>query len=241
MQRERYLILMAAGSGTRMGVDRPKQFIDLEGKAVLHHTISRLSEALPDVKFVVVLPQDWIIWWKEYCYRCNLITPQILVAGGITRFHSVRNALEKVPEGALVGIHDGVRPFVSPALVERLFAAAMTADGAIPVTPCTDTLKVLEYRADDIDSIGTGKVLKATGETVDRSRLFGAQTPQVFKSELIKSAYRQPYDEHFTDDASVAEAQKMNLSYLPGEKFNIKLTSRDDLILAKALFSTSLL
>ncbi len=235
MDRERYMIVMAAGSGTRMGVDRPKQFIDLKGKAVLHHTLERLSQGLPDLRFVVVLPSSWIAWWRQYCYSCSLVLPQVLVEGGITRFHSVRNALEKVPDGALVGIHDGVRPFVTPELVSSLYAAAEEKDGAVPVTPCIDTMKVLEKQ----EVSGGRTVLASTGEGVDRSRLYGAQTPQVFKSELIKKAYSLPYDERFTDDASVAEAQEMNLSWLMGERFNIKLTSQDDLVLAGALLSLS--
>ena len=236
MARDRYLILMAAGSGTRMGVDLPKQFIELNGKAVLHRTIERFVDQINDIKIITVLPEAYVDWWKDYCYRRNLFYTQILVKGGITRFHSVKNALEKVPSGALVAIHDGVRPFVSAKLVEALYKEAEISDAAIPVTPCVDTMKALKK----IDGPDGHKILvPMDSKIIDREHLFGAQTPQVFKSELIKNAYELPYDPSFTDDASVAQAKGINLSYLMGERFNIKLTSKDDLILAQALLSVS--
>ena len=106
MGRRRYVIIMAAGSGTRMGADRPKQFLEIGGKAILQKTMEVFLQASPGISVVTVLPEAFIDYWKDCCYRRNFTCPQILVKGGITRFHSVRNALERIPEGALVPVHD---------------------------------------------------------------------------------------------------------------------------------------
>ena len=225
---------MAAGSGTRMGAEKPKQFIELEGKAILQRTIEVFKDAYPDISVVTVLPEQHIEYWKDYCYRKSFVCPQILVKGGITRFHSVKNALKKVPDGAVVAVHDGVRPFVSVDLVRRLFDEAESAVSAIPVLPCVDTMKVLSKTT---DNQGRELLAAVPGASVDRSVLFGAQTPQVFHSEVLKRAYEQAFDTAFTDDASVVEKYGKNLSYLIGERFNIKITTRDDLIIAGAVMS----
>ena len=229
MERKRYVIIMAAGSGTRMGADMPKQFIELCGKAVLQRTIEVFIEACPGIKVVTVLPEDHIAYWKSYCLKHNFICPQILVKGGITRFHSVRNALARIPDGALAAVHDGVRPLITPSKVRELFDRAEDCPGVIPVIPCVDTMKVL--MSSDSKDIWT----EAEGQTVDRSVLFGAQTPQVFQSEILKAAYDQPYDTLFTDDASVVSRYGKSLSYVMGERLNIKITTPEDMVLAKAV------
>ena len=218
---------MAAGSGTRMGTDMPKQFIELCGKAVLQRTIEVFREACPDIKVVTVLPEAHMDYWKSYCLKHSFTCPQILVKGGITRFHSVRNALERVPDGVLVAVHDGVRPLISQSLVRKMFEMAENVNGLIPVVPCVDTMRVLR---------NDGEVLEPVpGAVADRSVLYGVQTPQVFKSEILKAAYAQAYDTSFTDDASVVEKYGKNLSFVIGERFNIKLTTQDDLKIARAL------
>ena len=220
---------MAAGSGTRMGAELPKQFIELDGKAILQKTIEVFLNACPGINVITVLPESHIGYWRKYCLDRNFICPQVLVKGGITRFHSVRNALEKVPDGALVAVHDGVRPLISESFVNEIFKAAEDVPALIPVIPCVDTMKVLENR--------DGKLVTMEGQTADRSVLYGAQTPQIFHSEVLKSAYAQAYDTAFTDDASVVHKYGKNLSYLIGERFNIKITTQDDLVLAKAILS----
>ncbi len=220
---------MAAGSGTRMGAQMPKQFLEIDGKAILQKTIEVFLEACPGINVVTVLPKDHMDYWRNYCLEHNFICPQILVSGGITRFHSVRNALDKIPHGAVVGVHDGVRPLVSPELVRDMYAKAENADALIPVTPCVDTVKVLHKKGDELVSV--------PGETADRSVLYGAQTPQIFHSEIIKEAYSMAYDTAFTDDASVVEKYGKSLSYVIGERLNIKITTVDDLLLAKAILS----
>ena len=231
MGRKKYVIVMAAGSGTRMGSELPKQFIELDGKAILQMTIETFLKACPDISVITVLPQAHMSYWRSYCLQRNFTCPQVLVKGGITRFHSVRNALEKVPSGAVVAVHDGVRPLVSEGLVREMFERAENEPALIPVIPCVDTMKVLEKKGDELAAV--------PGASVDRSVLFGAQTPQIFHSEIIKEAYAQAYDTAFTDDASVVEKYGKNLSYVMGERFNIKMTTQDDLLLARAILSLS--
>ncbi len=220
---------MAAGSGTRMGAQMPKQFLEIGGKAILQKTMEVFLEACPGISVVTVLPKDHIAYWREYCLDHNFICPQILVSGGITRFHSVRNALERIPDGAVVAVHDGVRPLVTPELVRNLFEKAEDASALIPVVPCVDTMKMLEKKGDELTAI--------PGATADRSVLYGAQTPQIFHSEILKEAYSQAYDTAFTDDASVVEKYGKSLSYAIGERLNIKITTADDLLLANAILS----
>lgn len=229
MERKKYVIIMAAGSGTRMGAGRPKQFLELEGKAILQKTMEVFLNACPGISVITVLPQDFIGYWREYCLENNFVCPQILVPGGITRFHSVRNALDRVPEGALVAVHDGVRPLLSEGLVRDMFEKAEGVPALIPVTPCVDTMKVLENK--------DGELVAVPGAKADRSVLYGAQTPQMFHSEILKEAYAMPYDTSFTDDASVVEKYGKSLSYVVGERLNIKITTQDDLLLARAILS----
>ena len=231
MGRKKYLIVMAAGSGTRMGAELPKQFIELGGKAVLQRTIEVFLKAVPEIKVVTVLPDNHIEYWRNYCLEHNFTCPQVLVKGGFTRFHSVQNALAKIPDGALVAVHDGVRPLASVQFIKDMFEKAEEVPALIPVLPCVDTMKVLYRNGADL--------VTAEGQSVDRSVLYGAQTPQIFHSEILKQAYEQAYDTAFTDDASVVLKYGKNLSYLLGERFNIKLTTQDDLVLAKAILSLS--
>ena len=235
MSRKKYAIIMAAGSGTRMGAEMPKQFIELEGKAILQRTIEVFLNACPGVSIITVLPESHMEYWRQYCLDRNFICPQVLVKGGITRFHSVRNALEKVPDGGVVAVHDAVRPLVTEAFVRTMFEKAETTSALIPVVPCVDTMKVLEMKKIN----GEETLVTKEGQTVDRSVLYATQTPQIFHSEVIKEAYGQAFDTAFTDDASVVLKYGKNLSYLIGERFNIKLTTQDDLVLAKAILSLS--
>lgn len=227
VERKRFVIITAGGMGTRMGAAVPKQFLELGGKPILRLTIEKFLSAIPDIHIITVLPEANVVSWRQYCIRENFNCPQRLVKGGFTRFHSVRNALQYVPDGALVAVQDGVRPLISAGTIKRLFAEAESVEALIPVMPVTDTLKVLEKDP-------SGKLVP-TGETADRSRFFGAQTPQIFRSELLKAAYTQGFDTSFTDDASVAERFGIPLTYTEGEKYNIKITTPEDLTLASVL------
>ena len=229
MERRRYVIVMAAGSGTRMGGSLPKQFLEIGGKAILQKTIEVFLEACPGISVVTVLNSDYIQYWRDYCLKHNFTCPQTIVTGGFTRFHSVRNALEKIPEGAVVAVHDGVRPLVTPSLVREMFENVAEIPALIPVVPCVDTLKVLQKDGDELRTV--------EGAVADRSVLYAAQTPQIFHSELLKSAYSMAYDTMFTDDASVVQKYGKSLSYTMGERLNIKITTQEDLLLARAVMS----
>ncbi len=227
MGRKRYLIVTAGGTGTRMGGPVPKQFMELDGKPILRLTIERFLEACPDIQIITTLPEAHVVPWRQYCLEAGFRCRQRLVKGGFTRFHSVKNALEYVPDGALVAIHDGVRPLLSAALVRRLWEEAELVPALIPVTPSVETLKLL-----DRDASGR---LVSSGERLDRSRVFGAQTPQIFHSEKLKAAYTQGFDTAFTDDASVAEQYGIPLTFTEGERYNLKITTPEDLALAQAV------
>lgn len=228
MERKKYLIVSGGGTGTRMGSVLPKQFLELGGIPILRRTITVFVQAIPDIQIITVLPEAHVSYWRKYCQQDNFLCPQRLVKGGFTRFHSVKNALQFVPEGALVAVHDAVRPLVTPEKVQELFHLAESAPAVIPVLPVTDTLKVLDRR--------DGELVSAH-EQVDRSRFFGAQTPQVFQSESLKAAYSQQFNPLFTDDASVAESYGIPLTFAEGERFNLKITTPEDLILARAILS----
>ena len=229
MERKKFVVIMAAGSGSRMGASRPKQFLEIGGRMILQRTMEIFLEACPDISVVTVLPEDFISFWREHCLEQNFICPQIIVPGGITRFHSVRNALSRIPDGAIVAVHDGVRPLVSSALVGSMFSMAETIPALVPVIPCIDTLKVLKNDG--------GELRTVEGAVADRSVLYAAQTPQVFHSEVLKQAYSLPYDTSFTDDASVVQAYGKSLSYTMGERLNIKITTQEDLLLADAVLA----
>jgi len=237
MSRKNYVIVMAAGHGTRMGGDIPKQFMLLDGMPILQRTMMKFLEACPDINVITVLPPDGdcVQRWKKHCIESNFQCTQIVVRGGITRFHSVRAALSKVPDGVLAAIHDGVRPLLSVNMIRSMFSRISgDADckALIPVLPVVDTLKVL--RAETAD--GGGSILRTVpGRHADRSELFAAQTPQIFRSECIRAAYGQAFDTSFTDDASVAEKYGIPLTFVEGERMNFKITAPDDLVLAQAV------
>lgn len=237
MERKKYVIVMAAGSGTRMGASVPKQFMDLDGKPILQRSMEKFLRACPDVKIITVLPKEYIQTWKEYCRKNNFVYPQQLVEGGITRFHSVKNALSKVPDGAYVAIHDGVRPLVSSDLIRSMFDRMLSCHALVPILPSVDTLKAVRQVKD-----AEGKLRYETVPDLsfDRSLVYRAQTPQIFLSEEIKEAYGQAFEMDFTDDASVAQKKGIPLSYIQGERLNVKITTREDLDFARALLSLRL-
>ena len=234
MDRKKYMVVMAAGHGSRMGSALPKQFMELGGRPILQRTIERFVQACPGIKVVTVLPREYVPRWKNLCQQNNFYYPQVLVEGGITRFHSVRNALAKIPDGAVVAIHDGVRPLVTEGLVAQMFERMSSCRALIPVLPSVDTLKAVRKVKDE-----SGEEVLETipGVFVDRENVYRAQTPQMFLSEDIKAAYGQAFDTSFTDDASVAARKNIPLSYLEGERYNIKITTPDDMEFAEAILS----
>lgn len=221
---ERFAILVAGGQGLRMGGDVPKQFLPLGGQPVLMHTIDRFREVFPDIHIIIVLPQGQHDYWHDLCRRHHLEGSFQTAPGGDTRFHSVLNGLNAIPadvsEG-LVGVHDGVRPFVSRDTLRRCYEEAARSGTAVPVTPVVETLR---HVSPDGESM-----------TVPRSDYRLVQTPQVFSLALLRQAYRQPYAPQFTDDASVVEALGERITLVEGNRENIKLTTPADLLLAKGI------
>lgn len=216
-----YGVFMAAGSGTRMGSATPKQFLQLGGRPILQRTIEAFLEAEPDLTVITVLPREFFGLWKDLCVANSLDCPQILVAGGLTRFLSVRNALSKVPDGAVAAIQDGVRPLPSVQLIRSLFDRMSECRAVVPVMPVVDTLRSID----------------PSTSAPDRSRVVSVQTPQIFRSEDLKKAYARAFDTTFTDDASVVTAAGLPLTLVDGERTNIKITTPDDLVLAEAILS----
>ena len=221
---ERFAILVAGGQGLRMGGDVPKQFLPLGGRPVLMHTIDRFREVFPDMHIIVVLPQGQHDYWHDLCRRHHLEGGFLTAPGGDTRFHSVLNGLNAIPadvsEG-LVGVHDGVRPFVSRDTLRRCYEEAARSGTAVPVVPVVETLR---HVSPDGESM-----------TVPRGDYRLVQTPQVFSLALLRRAYRQPYTPQFTDDASVVEALGERITLVEGNRENIKLTTPADLLLAKGI------
>ena len=234
MERKKYVVIMAAGHGLRMGSSLPKQFLPLRGLPILLRTVSRFVSAVPDIKVVTVLPKEHFETWKQICTEHNFYHPQILVEGGITRFHSVRNALAKIPDGAVVAIQDGVRPLFTCDLVTSMFDRMSSCRALIPVLPSVDTLKaVRKVTLPD----GTSRLETIPDVHLERSEVYRAQTPQMFLSEDIKDAYSQAFDTSFTDDGSVAQKKNIPLSYIEGERYNIKITTKDDMDFAEAILT----
>ena len=217
-----YVIIVAGGKGLRMGSDIPKQFLPIGGKPVLMRTMMRFREALPEVNIILVLPKTQQDYWQELCRQYEFSLPYQLAEGGQTRFHSVQNGLALVPDNAVgvVGVHDGVRPFPSIDVIHNCYETARTKKAVIPVIPVVETVR---------------KICNSTSVTVPRDEYRLVQTPQCFDIQLLKAANRQPYNEGFTDDASVVEAFGFDITLVEGNRENIKITTPYDLKIAEVL------
>ena len=210
-------LIVAGGKGERMNMDIPKQFLLLNGTPILMHTLKQFSHF---EEIVLVLPPSQFEYWHELCKRYNFKQKHILVAGGATRFYSVKNGLDRIADNTTVAIHDGVRPLISTALINDLVAETKSGIGVIPILPVKDSIRKVE------------------GENsfhVDRSNLFKVQTPQCFLSAEIKEAYTQDFSDTFTDDASVFESNGGKINTLLGEEKNLKITTEEDLKIASIL------
>lgn len=218
-----YIVIVAGGKGLRMGGDIPKQFLPINGKPVLMRTLERFREYSPALQIILVLPVSQQDYWHTLCKQYDFSVDYQIANGGETRFHSVQNGLALIPDDAqgVVGVHDGVRPFVSVEVIDRCFEAARTQKAVIPVTPVVETLR-------HIDEDGSGR-------NVLRSDYRLVQTPQTFDIQLLKKANKQPYSEAFTDDASVVEGIGQKVAMVEGNRENIKITTPFDIVIAEAL------
>ena len=225
-----YIIIVAGGKGLRMGSDIPKQFLPIGGKPVLMRTLERFREYSAELQIILVLPEAQQAYCRELCKQYNFPLPlegagggfYQLANGGQTRFHSVQNGLAKVPDDAqgVVGVHDGVRPFPSIEVIKNCYETARTKKAVIPVIPVVETVRHLE---------GEKSV------TVPRGDYRLVQTPQTFDIQLLKAANRQPYNDGFTDDASVVESYGYEITLVEGNRENIKITTPYDMKIAEVL------
>ena len=231
MKSKEFVIIVAGGKGLRMGSDIPKQFLPIGGKPVLMRTIERFREYSAGLQIILVLPKAQQDYWFELCQQYHFPLPSEgvedgsyrLADGGETRFHSVQNGLALIPDDAegIVGVHDGVRPFPSIDVIRRCYDTARTAKAVIPVIPVVETVRHL---TNDNKTV-----------TVPRDEYRLVQTPQTFDIQLLKAANRQPYNDGFTDDASVVEAFGYDITLVEGNRENIKITTPYDLKIAEML------
>ena len=220
-----YVIIVAGGKGLRMGSDIPKQFLPIGGKPVLMRTLERFREYDKDLKIILVLPEAQQDYWQGLCKEYGFQVEYQLANGGQTRFHSVQNGLALIPDDAegVVGVHDGVRPFPSIDVIRNCYTTAREKKAVIPVIPVVETVRHLLVHSKD-KSI-----------TVPRDEYRLVQTPQTFDIQLLKAANRQPYNDGFTDDASVVESYGHEITLVEGNRENIKITTPYDMKIAEVL------
>ena len=217
-----YIIIVAGGKGLRMGSDIPKQFLPIGGKPVLMRTLERFRQYSTTLQIILVLPKAQQDYWQKLCKEYAFDIDYQLADGGETRFHSVQNGLAKIPDNAqgVVGVHDGVRPFPSIDVIRNCYETAREKKAVIPVIPVVETVRHLKGD---------------TSVTVPRNDYRLVQTPQTFDIQLLKAANRQPYNDGFTDDASVVEAFGFDITLVEGNRENIKITTPYDLKIAEVL------
>lgn len=213
-----YAIIVGGGSGSRMQSDIPKQFLQLNGRPVLMHTIEAFYSCAFKPEIIVVLHVDFHLYWDELCKAHNFHVPHQLVKGGLQRFHSVKNALRSIAVNAVVAIHDAVRPLVSQELINSAFHQAENTGNAVAAIKSTDSVR----QGNPTDNI-----------ILDRGHIYLIQTPQVFKSGILQKAYRQDYRNEFTDDASVVERSGVEINLIEGERRNLKITFLEDIPIAE--------
>jgi len=215
------VIITAGGIGKRMGSTIPKQFIVVSGKPLLMHTIQLFQNY--QFQILLTLPSEWKNYWRDLCVEYDFKIPHSVIDGGEERYHSIKNAL-KIAKGDLIAIHDGVRPFVSEELVEKLILTAKNKGTAVPVVSLKESLRKLNE--------------DNTSRAVERNHYKSVQTPQVFQSKIIKKAYEFSYHSKITDDASLVEEGGDTIYLIEGEENNLKVTTQKDLWIASYLFQS---
>jgi 2-C-methyl-D-erythritol 4-phosphate cytidylyltransferase len=215
-------IIVAGGTGQRMGTALPKQFLAIEGKSILLHTIDQFISAFSDINFVIVLPADYIHEGENIIASSGLSQSFLFVAGGDTRFQSVKNGLAQADPASIVFVHDAVRCLLTPDLIQRCYQQAVEKGSAIPAVSSTDTVRIIE---------GTKH------HVVDRANVMMIQTPQTFNAAILKKAFDQAYQPSFTDEANVLEASGKEVYLIEGEHENIKITRPLDLAIAEYILA----
>lgn len=217
---KKFAVIVAGGSGSRMQSAVPKQFLELNGHAVVWYTLNAFLNAFDDLQIILVLPANHFTTAKNIIDTFNDSSRIRVAEGGETRFHSVRNGLSLVDDDSIVFVHDAVRCLINTALIHRCYEHALKHGNAIPAVSATDTIRI---------DRGTGP------EPVDRDKIFAIQTPQTFQSNILKPAFNVEYRESFTDEATVAEAAGVAIHLVEGDANNIKLTRPVDLLIAKGI------
>lgn len=220
--QQKYVIIVAGGSGKRMGSEIPKQFIEISHLPILMHTINCFYNYNKTINIVLVLPESQHEYWNKLVNKYNFDIKHTIAKGGSERFYSVLNGLQHITSNSLVAIHDGVRPLVSNTTIENCFRMAAESGSAIPIVPATESIRKIE-----------GSSTKA----VDRSNYYLVQTPQVFQSKILIEAYKQDFNKNFTDDASVVEKAGYKIKTTEGNSENIKITRPMDLKIAETLLA----
>ncbi len=218
------VIIVAGGKGLRMGKEIPKQFIPIGGFPVLMWTIRRFYEFDSRIQIILVLPEDQQSYWEELCKKYDFNIAHAITSGGETRFHSVQNGLRLMQSADLVGVHDGVRPFVSLSTIDKCYRAAAQYGAAIPVLPSVESIRKVNY--------------DGSSESCMRNDYRMVQTPQVFKTEWLLNSYSSPWQDDFTDDASVVEAAGYPITLAEGNPENIKITSPFDLLIGEVVLNS---
>ena len=214
------VIIVAGGSGSRMGGSLPKQFSLVGGVPILARTINAFHKALPTARIIFVLPAEHIAFWKNFSARFE-VAKHSVVEGGEERFHSVRNGIEALSDAVdLIAVQDGVRPFASKEMILRVVDCAAKNGAAIPVVNAVDSYRTVEGEESHI---------------IDRTPLRIVQTPQIFAAPILRAAYDTPFRKEFTDDASVVEYSGEKITLCEGEYTNIKITTPSDLVIAEAI------
>jgi 2-C-methyl-D-erythritol 4-phosphate cytidylyltransferase len=218
-----YAIIVAGGSGSRMRSVLPKQFIELCGEPVLMHTIRVFHESASSPQIILALHADYHKLWATLCSKHNFTIPHLLIAGGETRFYSVKNAIDQITgTDALIAIHDAVRPLVSADIINEAYRCAAEHGSAVTAVKSRDSIR---------------QINNGTSTSLNRDSIYLVQTPQTFQSALLKHAYEQPYTDNFTDDASVVEQNGVKITLIEGDHSNIKITFPEDIAIAEALIN----
>lgn len=219
---KKYVIVVAGGSGTRMGTSLPKQFMLLRDKPVLYYTLKVFLEAYDDLEIVLVLPVDYTDMGQEIIDAFFDKERIRITAGGDTRFQSVKNGLSLIDEESIIFVHDGVRCLVTKELIQRCYLQAVETGTAIPAVPSKDSIRLITEEGN---------------EAFDRNKVMLVQTPQTFHSKILLPAFQIDYKDKFTDEATVVEAYGMKVSLVEGEVNNIKITRPVDLLIAESILS----
>ncbi len=217
---KKYAVIVAGGSGSRMGSDIPKQFMLLKEKPLLYYPINTFLSTFPDLEVILVLPVDHVAKGQEIidAYFDN---ERIHIAeGGDTRFQSVKNGLQLVQEDSIIFVHDAVRCLVSKELIKRCYSTTVETGSAVPAISSKDSVRLVSEEGND---------------PFDRTKVMLIQTPQTFHSKILLPAFQIDYKDKFTDEATVVEAFGLKISLVEGEENNIKITRPLDLKIAEQL------